>query len=521
MDETLRAALTGGISLMAIIGLASCSDTDEPEVDHGREITELPQGSSCADLEGLALTDTVILSSQMIEAGTFEIPVTPGARPVDASGLPEFCRVSGSIRPTVESDILFEAWLPLETSWNGRFMQVGNGGAAGSIVYTSMLEPLALGYAVINTDTGHRGAMGDFSWALGEPELLTDYQFRAVRETTLKGKDITEAFYGTPPEASYWFGCSTGGRQGLVEAQRYAEDYDAIIAGAPANNWEPLQLSSVAFSNALGDDGLPVSQLGLLKTTAIAQCDGLDGLDDGIISNTAACQFDPASLTCSDGDEADRCLSPAAIDAARRLYAGVVTGNGAVAFPGPEYGSEAEWAAHATPFFRIGTSYMRNVVLEDRDWDPTTLNVDAHLTAIRDHDQGRTSAMDPDLSAFVENGGLLLMYHGAADGIIAHDNTLNYYESVVETLGEDVAGQHVRFFSVPGMGHCSGGNGASAVDWISAIEDWDETGVAPVLLEATHPDEGFTRPICPHPYSVTYDGEGPEDEATSFVCEAP
>ena len=515
----LRAGLAGGIAMAA---LAACSEATEPAaLDAPAAVETASTGNSCSALAELALEDTVIVSSGLVEAGALELPSAPGARPVDTSSLPEFCRVAGSIRPTEESDIYFEAWLPLGDSWNGRFMQVGNGGAAGAVVYSSMTAPLTRGYAVVNTDTGHRGTMGDFSWALGEEERLTDYQYRAVRETTLKGKDITEAFYGAAPDASYWFGCSTGGRQGLVEAQRYPDDYDAIIAGAPANNWPPLQLSSIHFLNNLNDDRLPVSQLGLLKDAAIAECDGLDGLSDGIISNLAECPFDPASLACVEGDEPASCLSPSAVEAARSLYAGIITSDGTVAMPGPGYGSESEWAAYVTPFFRIGTSYMQNVVLEDPDWDPATMDIDTHLAMLVEHDQGRTTAMDPDLSAFVDNGGLLLLYHGMADGIIPHDNTLNYYQSVVETLGEDVAGEHVRFFSVPGMGHCAGGDGASAIDWISAIENWDQSGVAPALIEATHPEEGFTRPICEHPYTVTYNGEGPEDDATSFMCEAP
>ena len=510
--------LVSALALSAAIGLSACAPAETPdtETEVATETTATPM--SCEDLASIDLGYTVISGAEIVSAGAFTPPPAPGARPADFTGLPEYCRVTGSIQPTENSDIKFEAWLPLAENWNGRFMQVGNGGAAGSMAYASMIQPLTRGYAVVHTDTGHRGTMGDFTWALGEPEKLTDYQYRAAHETTLKGKDITSAFYGGGPERSYWFGCSTGGRQGLVEAQRFPEDYDAIIAGAPANNWEPLQLYSIHALNNLGPNGLPVSKLGVLKAGAVAACDAGDGLEDGIISDFGSCTFTPSQLQCSPGADEGACLTPDEAAAAENIYAGIVTSDGMTAMPGPGFGSEAEWAAYATPFFRIGTSYMQNVVLEDTSWDPATMEVDTHLPILEAHDQGRTAAMDPDLSAFLGQGGKLLMYHGMADGIIPYGNTRDYYESVVETMGS-AADEGVQFFSVPGMGHCSGGDGASAIDWISAIEAWDETGDKPDQLEASHPDGRFTRPICEYPALVTYDGSGDENDAASFTCE--
>ena len=401
-------------------------------------------------------------------------------------------------------------------------MQVGNGGAAGSMMYASMVEPLKRGYAVVHTDTGHKGTAGDFSWARGEPEKLKDYQYRAVRELTLKGKAITEARFGTAPETSIWYGCSTGGRQGLIEAQRFPEDYDAIVAGAPANNWEPLQFLSIHVLNNLGPNGVPVPKLGMLKKASVAKCDPQDGLADGIISDPEGCDFDPAELACEAGTETNACLTDSEVAAANRLYTGVTLSDGTVIVPGTGYGTETDWAAYATPFFRIGTSWMQNVVFEDPDWDPATFDADADLAASIAKDGGVTAAMDPDLSAFTSNGGKLLLYHGLADGIISYGNTMRYYDSVVETMDAAAVEESIQFFTVPGMGHCGGGDGASVVDWLTAMENWLETGEKPTQLTATKPGEnGYTRPVCVYPKVVTYSGEGDESDAASFTCEMP
>lgn len=507
------------LSLALPVALAACTNTETSGATNESSISASTAPMTCGELADFALSDTIIQSADLVAAGAFTPPPAPGARPADFSSMPEYCRVTGSIQPTPESDIQFEAWLPLEENWNGRFMQVGNGGAAGSMMYSSMAMPLSRGYAVVHTDTGHRGGPGDFSWALDAPESLVDYQYRAVHELTVKGKDITEAFYGSEPSESYWFGCSTGGRQGLMEAQRFPEDYDAIIAGAPANNWSPLQLYSIHFLNNLGSEGLPLPKLGLLKESAIAQCDANDGLADGIISDFGTCDFSPESLLCSSDADQSACLTESELGAAQRLYAGVVTGDGTVAIPGPDVGSEADWAVYATPFFRIGTSWMQNVVLKDPSWDPANFDVDVHLPLAEQADNGATIAMDPDIREFVENGGILLMYHGMADGIIPYGNTENYYQSVVETLGENVAAQHVQFFSVPGMGHCGGGDGASMIDWVSALEDWDQTGSVPDRLMASHPSGSFSRPICEYPQVPTYNGEGDQNDASNFTCQ--
>ena len=483
---------------------------------------------SCAELARLALPN-VTVATETVAAGAFKSPVPPfPGLEVDYTKLPEFCRVTGSIKPTADSDIRFEVWLP--TNWNGKFLQTGNGGAAGSIVHASLAVPLSRGYAVANTDTGHQGAGGDFSWAVGHPEKLTDYAYRAVHELTVVGKAVTTARYGKAPSKSYWDGCSTGGRQGLKEAQRFPEDYDAIVAGAPANNWSALMSFSIQTQrNLTGAGALGIDKLGLLKQAAIAACDAKDGVTDRVIDRPNACSFDPAALQCSAG-QTSGCLSASEVAAARRIYAGVVSKAGTVMMPGTGPGGEPLWAAYASPQFAIGTNYFRNLVAKDQKWDPATFDVDADLARAEAQDGGAAKAMDPDLGKFLARGGKLLIYHGTTDGLIPYGNSVNYYNSVVARLGAGRTRDSVALYLVPGMDHCAGGEGAWAVDWLGALETWDGTGKPPATIRALHPPapprgsagaaKPFTRPICAYPQVPRYRGTGDNTDAANWACVA-
>ncbi len=485
----------------------------------------------CEDLASLTVSNTTIATAATVAAGSFEPPVPDS--PIfaaDYSRLPTFCRVTGSIKPTPDSDIRFELWLP--ENWNGKFMQTGNGVAAGSIVLSSLSDPLSRGYAVTNTDTGHQGTVEDFSWAVGHPEKMIDFQYRAVHELTIVGKAITEAHYGRAPEKSYWDGCSTGGRQGLKEAQMFSEDYDAIIAGAPASNWTPLLSLSILIQTNLGPGGLGVDKLGLLKEAAIAACDARDGVTDRVIADPGTCGFDPASLQCASG-ETGQCLSQTEVAAARRIYTGVVNEAGDVLMPGTGFGGEPAWAAYAS-WFSIGTNYFRNVVMNDPEWDPADFDVDTDLARAERVDGGAADAMDPDLSEFIARGGKLITYHGTTDGGIPYGNSVNYHESLINRLGEDAAEDSVKFYLVPGMDHCAGGEGAFMIDWLTALEDWAEEGQTPGALDAAHPavmpgglggppapSEPFTRPACVYPLVAKYKGSGADTDAANFECVAP
>jgi feruloyl esterase len=477
----------------------------------------------CAKIKSLHVADTTIAAAETVAAGAFKLPrPEPYGPPVDFTKLAAFCRVTGSIHPTTDSDIRFELWLPLQ-GWNGKFLQTGNGGAAGTIIYTSLAEPLSRGYAVANTDTGHEGTAGDFSWALGHPEKVKDYAYRAVHELTVKGKEITAAAYGKTAAKSYWYGCSTGGRQGLKEAQRYPEDYDAIIAGAPASNFEPLMALSILINqNVGGAKGLAPDKLGVLREAALAACDAQDGVKDRVIGEPAKCAFDPATTQCKAGNT-QQCLSASEVSAAQRIYRGVVTGKGATLIPGTGPASELAWAAYTTPGFNIGVSYFRYVVAHDPNWDAATFNVDTDVARAERAVGNEVAAMDPNLSKFLARGGKLITFHGATDGLIPYGNSVNYYNSLVAKLGAEKVADGVRFYLLPGVDHCAGGEGAFAIDWLSALEGWAEKGSAPGALHALHPspDKPFTRPACVYPQVAKYKGRGDTAEAASFECGSP
>lgn len=485
----------------------------------------------CDDLKSITVVNTTITTAGTVAAGAFKSPVPefPGMG-ADYSKLPTFCRVGGSIKPTPDSDIRFELWLPV-ADWNGRFMQTGNGGAAGSIVYNSLAGPLASGYAVANTDTGHQGAGGDFSWAAGHPERLTDYAYRAVHELTIAGKAITVAYYGKSPEKSYWNGCSTGGRQGLKEVQRYPDDYDAVIAGSAASNWSPLTALGVVIHNNLGPGKLGIGKLGILRQAALDACDATDGVKDNVISNPAACHFDPGVTQCREG-QTEKCLNADEVAAARRIYDGVVDSQGKVWIPGTGPASEQLWPAYASQQFDIGGSYFRNVVFGDTTWDSASFAIDRDMPLAEKVDGGDYIAMDPDISAFIKHGGKLITYHGTADGLIPYRNSVNYFDSVLDKLGKKTVNESARLYLVPGMSHCSGGDGAFAIDWLGAMENWVEKNQAPAALLGTHlvlpgppgaaapAGHQFTRPICPYPEITHYKGGDP-DAAASFECKVP
>ena len=478
---------------------------------------------TCQGLLKVPLAHGTVSTSESVKAGTFEppIPDPPGAPPTHYSQLPDFCRVSGALAPSADSHILFELWLP-QSGWNGHFLQVGNGGAAGSIIYSALAAGLQKGYAVTNTDTGHSGGVGEFAWAVGHPEKLTDYAYRAVHEVTLAARALTTTFYRHSPDKSFWNGCSTGGRQGLMEALRYPEDYDAIVAGAPANNFGPLMALSIQVIRNVGvPGGLPVSKLSLLKEAAIAQCDANDGVVDRVIGEPARCRFDPGTLACKGAEEAG-CLTQAEVSAARNVYVGVVGKSGKAFFPGTGVGSELAWGFYASPRFPIGSNFFQAVGTGDPNWAPANFDADRDVPRLQAKSVD-IAATSPDLSAYLGRGGKLMLYHGTTDGLIPYQNTESYYKGLVSQLGASARANQVRFFTVPGMDHCAGGEGAFVVDWLGAMERWEVSSVAPEVLSGSRPPtvQPFTRPVCAYPKSARYLGSGNTSDAAHWSCAAP
>ena len=437
--------------------------------------------------------------------------------------VPEFCRVSATIQPTSDSDIKVEVWLPA-TGWNGKFQAVGNGGWAGVISYSAMADAIRAGYASASTDTGHVGGRGTF--ALDHPEKLIDFAWRSEHEMTVKAKAIIREFYGRAPRLSYWNGCSTGGRQGLKEAQKFPDDYDGIIAGAPANR----TAMSLWIAHAVLKDPasyIAPSKYPIIHRAALAACDRLDGLTDGLIDDPTKCSFDPKVLLCETGDGPE-CLTAPQVEAARKVYSPALNPRtGHELFSSLVPGTELGWGVQAQgpePSANIYDQY-RYVVFKDSNWDWKTFNFDGDVVRGDRPENLVMNATDPNMKAFFGHGGKLLLYHGWSDSNIPALNTIKYYKSVVDTMGGTAkAANGVRLFLAPGMGHCGGGEGPNVFDKVGALERWVENGIAPEQLIASHSTEGKldrTRPLCPYPQVAKYKGAGSIDDAANFVCKTP
>jgi feruloyl esterase len=483
--------------------------------------------TSCESLSSLTLPNTSVTLAEMVPAGGFTLPGTGPAAP-QFSQLPAFCRVAATLTPSSDSDIKIEVWLPT-LAWNGKFQAVGNGGWAGTISYGALVSALQEGYATASTDTGHTG--GTASFAIGHPEKLIDFAYRAVHEMTVKSKAIVAAFYDRAPRFSYWMGCSTGGRQALMEAQRYPEDFDGIIAGAPANNQTHLCAWRMAVEARILQEPasvVPQATLALVNRAVLAACDALDGVTDGLLTDPRQCHFDPARLLCR-GAGGDDCLTAPQVEAVKMGYAPARRKTGELIYPGLVPGGETGWAmltgANPEPG-GIDVGMFRYVAHEDPAWDWRTFDLDRD-TSLIDKKAGFIDAVNPDLSAFRARGGKLLIYHGWNDGgsggAISPQNSINYYSSVLERMGSQQQ-DWLRLFMVPGMAHCGGGVGPNQVNWIAALERWRESGIAPNQLIASRVSDNrvnMTRPICSYPQVAQYNGVGSTNDAANFTCKVP
>lgn len=465
--------------------------------------------------------------------------------------LPAFCRLYLEDKPSPESDIKIEIWLPGESRWNGKYRGQGNGGFAGSIDYRALAAAVRQGYATAATDTGHTdpGRSGlEAAFAVGHPEQVKDFGWRAVHEMTLKAKAALQAFYGRQPRYSYFASCSDGGREGLMEAQRFPSDYNGILAGDPANNWTALQAAAMWDEQQM--ELTPTSYIPAEKVPAIAAavldaCDAKDGVRDGILNDPRQCHFNPESMLCRNGDS-DICLLPDQVETLKKLYEGPQDPNGRQIFPGFLPGAEngrggwIPWITGLGPRqsigYRIGGGFIGDFVYQDPDWNPSTYNIHQALQ-LADKKLAKTlNATDPQLGPFAAAGGKLILYQGWSDPAVPALSTLDYYNSVVNLLGAGRTDGFVRLYMIPGMQHCAGGPGATRFgqipysargnashDIFTALEQWVEQGKAPGRLIATKFLPGIkrpvmTRPICPYPESVAYSGHGSTSEASSFFC---
>jgi feruloyl esterase len=502
-------------------------------------LASVAHAADCASLATIALPDTTITSAEAVTTGAL---TTPYGEALEK--LPAFCRVQGVLHPSADSHILFEVWLP-EKGWNHKLLGTGNGGFAGTIYYKQMAGYLARGYATAGSDAGHQADAEDASWAYHHPEKVVDFGYRALHLTTLDAKTVAAKYYDQGPSKSYFDSCSDGGREALMEAQRFPEDYDGILAGAPANYWTHLVSSAVAPAKALATD--PSAYISSMKLPAItaavlAECDAKDGLKDGILNDPRACHFDPASLLCKDGD-ALTCLTAPQVAWLKGVYSGGHMSDGTLIFPGLEPGDEAgawkDWLIGNAPgASNYVQNYFRYIVLGDPTWNALTADVDASVKAADEKTAADLNSTDPDLSRFAARGGKLIIYHGWNDPAIAPLNTISYYQSVGKTMGAEKEASFVRLYMVPGMEHCANGPGPSFFGQLgiptaaqspfgvfTALEDWVEKGTLPGEIVATKYSPAqkpvMTRPICPYPQAPKYDGKGDPNAAASFECVAP
>jgi feruloyl esterase len=481
--------------------------------------------TSCESLARLALPGAAITFAGEVNTGSFS-PGGQGATPASITAPRAFCRVAAILKPSSDSEIKIEVWMP-SAGWNGRFQAVGNGAFSGAIPYAAMATALGRAYSAGGTDTGHAG--GSASFALGHPEKVVDFGWRAVHEMAMAAKKIVAGYYEKGPQFSYWNGCSAGGRQAMKEAQRFPADFDGIIAGAPGLDWTGRAAQAVHVAGALQHDPgarLSAADGQLLHKAVLDACDALDGVKDGVLEDPQRCTFDPGVLACQ-GTSTTACLTPARVATARLLYSSQPNPDTGRAITGLARGSELGWtdlgwtaSARAT-----GLDQFRYLVFKDPSWEVTRFTFATDIVRAEETDGDTINALDPNLGPFIERGGKLIQYHGWSDPQISPASSVQYYQRVVERLGgaDKVQGSY-RLFMVPGMGHCGGGEGPNRFDMVSALEEWVEHGRAPDAITASRLADGRvvrSRPLCSFPKVAKYTGQGSTDVATSFVCETP
>lgn len=507
---------------------------------------------SCESLAGLELPDTTITFAAVVPAGTLP--------PINTTA----CRVAGSIHPTSDSNIQFEVWMPV-VGWNSKFLSAGEGGFAGYINYGGIADALRRGYAGGSTDTGHVG--GDADFAPGHPEKVTDFGWRGKHLQAARSKDIILAYYGQPISHSYFSSCSNGGRQALMEIQRFPADYDGVLVGAPANDLTHLAAGFVWDEQAQWNTPggyLSTGKLAAMQAATLSTCDALDGVSDGVVEDPRRCDFDPASLACPAGDDGESCLTPPQVGAVQEIMAGPRNpGTGEPIFPGyftsaaggpPGSETADSWPAWITgpavpggsiqAFF--GNGFFGRMIEEipaPGVWDFSAFNFDSDMEFADAKAEHTANATRADLRRFRQRnaGGKIIMWHGWEDPAISALSAVAYYQDVVRENAD--AGEFFRLFMVPGMLHCGGGPGpnafgqslpqatplsnAPAHDILSALERWVEHGIAPDRIVAVKylnnqpPQIQRTRPLCPYPEIAVYKGSGSTDNAANFRCQEP
>jgi feruloyl esterase len=425
------------------------------------------------------------------------------------------------LKPSSDSLIEAAMFLPAD-NWNGKLQVVGNGGWAGSVSYPAMAAALREGYAAASNDTGHRAndVGGGGMFALGHPEKITDFAYRAMHETVVKAKAITVAFYGKGPKYSYYNGCSTGGRQGLVEVTRFPDDFDAASVGAPANPHVHLHAAGVERSIELMKNNAPLTPA-KVETLHKAVMDSCDVQKDGFLNDPFKCHYDPAALLCK-GADGPTCLTAGEVETVKIVFGDIKTKKGEIIWTGYPAGTEMEVGSLRSVPTGVGGVFdvIRILGHQDKDYDWHNFDLDAEVAQA---DKAGIDVLTYDLSGFKAHGGKLLLYHGLADSSIPPGHTVMYYNSVLAKMGKK-QDDWFKLYLEPGMAHCGNGPGPNQFNKMGVIERWREAGQAPDAIIAEHvtgTTVDMTRPLCAYPQTAVYKGVGSKNDAANFSCKIP
>jgi feruloyl esterase len=482
----------------------------------------------CEGLAKLSLPNTTITLAQTVAAGAFTAPA--GARGGQQFGdLPAFCRVLATLKPSSDSDIKMELWMPEASRWNGKLRGTGNGGLGGGATVNAgpLANGVRLGYATAGNNTGHDG---DSSYAMTHPERIKDFGYRSAHEMTVASKALIKAFYDKPLQYSVMAEGGGGTIAALSAAQRYPEDYDVIAITGMSSYLSRHTFGQMWVWYATHKDAasfIPRDKYPVIHEAALNACDALDGLKDGIIGSVEGCKFDPAVTQCKAGD-APNCLTALQVEAARKIYAGPVNPRTKQEVYSPLYpGSELGWAQLAGGEQPLGipVDFFKYYVFKDPNWDynKRPLNFDSDVALAERPEVAPVNAVDPDLRKFFARGGKLLLVGGWNDASVPPKVAINYYKEVVAKVGAKAVQQSMRFFMVPGMAHGVGTTGAEnfSFDALAMLEAWKQTGKAPEELVVSHYKNGMEvgkRLVCQYPKVAIYKGSGNTEDPASFSC---
>jgi feruloyl esterase len=484
----------------------------------------------CEDLVKTSVPDATITVAERIAAGDFHLPEgsgrsSNGAQQRALASLPPFCRVALTSRPSSDSDIKIEVWLPL-VGWNGKLQAVGDGGLAGFVPYALMMPALAEGYVTAGTDTGHVGGTAGFMPA--HPEKLIDFAYRSTHQLAIAAKAITTAYYGNAATWTYYNACSGGGRHALTSAQRYPEDFQGIVAGAAT--WDQARLDAARIGinltvNRTPESRIPASKYLMIHQAVLQACDANDGVRDGVLEDPRQCSFDYATLSCK-GPDGPACLTTPQVESARALTSPFTdSGSGKTLLQAHLWpGSELQWGTlGGVEPLTNSVDRVRNFHLKDPAWEFKLANTPSDIERAVRMDNGLLASNNFDLAPFLSRGGKLLMWHGWSDPQVPAEHSIVFYESVKRAVGAAAADKSLALFMLPGVTHCGGGEGPDTFDKMAAITQWVEQGRKPSRIVAARMKDGTverTRPLCPLGQVARYSGHGSTDDAANFACGA-